>query len=49
MYQPLIPCGANDSRWYGVLWTCTLVPGGASGIQLKLNGPNRAAHTDSFG
>jgi len=33
-YHPSIACGAHESRVFGLSWTRTLVPGGASGVLL---------------
>ena len=41
MYQPCKPCGAHDALLPGFECANTFVPGGANGVLLKSNSPNR--------
>ena len=41
--------GGNGFLLLGVSWMMTLVPGGASGVRLKLNVSNMAVYADNLG
>ena len=49
MYQPYSQFGAHNARSFGLLLFTTRVPGGANGVQLKLNSPNMWVYTDRGG
>ena len=41
--------GAQESRWEGLEWATTFIPGGAIEILSKSNIPNKYAYAESFG
>ena len=43
-----MPCVSHDARFDGLLCTTTFVPGGARGVLLKSNTPNRYEYADNF-
>ena len=48
-YHPSIACGAHVPRLSGFLCIRTCVPGGPSGVLLKLKVPCSCAHADNLG
>ena len=44
-----MPWGSQDSRWEGLSWRTTLVPGGSKGVLLKSKTPSSTVCADSWG